>query len=295
MISRHEPSSRNVDNGYILVTVLSVMLLVTGLVAAGLIMVRSAVNGAKIIEDDVALAGLMQSGVEITAYELAVSKVPPKQVDNRPIKLTNGIVTPHIVDESGKVDLNGSAPQLLQLVFESTGMESSTAAIVVSEIVARRSDSSDRFASSAALKQPAVKPSDQPKRRGLQSLSELAEIPDLSRKDLRAVAGRLTVYNPDGKINVLTADPELLSLIPDLTKPVVADIIAKRGDDSVNNIRALYSEFGEATRFITTDYGPAFHAQIEATSLSGRKKVVDVVLAASRSPNAPYYILDWQD
>ena len=295
MIRRKE-QARDADSGYILVAVLGVMLLVTGLVAAGSVMVRSAVNSTRVIDDDLALAGLIQSGVEIIAYELAVSKVAPNQVDGRGITLTNGIVTPHVVDESGKVDLNGSSPVLLQLVFESTGMESATATKVVGEIVARRiMDRSNLFEGAATFKQPASQPTDRPKRRGLQSLADLAELSDLTPTDLRKIAGRLTVYNPDGQINVLTADPGLLDLIPDLTKPVVADIIAKRGDDSIKNIRALYGEFGEATRFITTDYGPAFRVRLEAKSAKGQKKNIDVVIAASRSPNTPYYILDWQD
>ena len=40
---------------------------------------------------------------------------------------------------------------------------------------------------------------------------------------------------------------------------------------------------------------PAYTVRIEADEKSGRKKSAEAVIAASKSPNQPYYILAWRE
>ena len=82
--------ARATRDGYILVAVLAVMLLLAGLVAAGSVMVRSALGGARLADDDTAMNDLLGSGLEITGYELGVLRLPAKSVSGRKIKLTGG-------------------------------------------------------------------------------------------------------------------------------------------------------------------------------------------------------------
>lgn len=290
--------ARAAQDGYILVAVLAVMLLLAGLVAAGSVMVRSALGGARLADDDIAMNDLLGSGLEITGYELGVLRLPAKSVSGRQIKLTGGSVTPTVIDESGKVDINGADPALLRSTLESVGIDSGAAADAVAAIVAARgptgADSSAIAAASPSAAAAAPK-ADGHKRRGLESVSDLASLPDLTAADLRALGPRLTVYNPDGRIDILTADEAVLSAIPGLTKPVIADLLARRDTMSAADVRGMYTAFGSAKPFIKTDSGPAYSVRLDAVSSHGRRKVAYAVIAPSKSPNVPFYVLHWRD
>lgn len=313
-------NSRRGDHrgGYILVAVLSVMLLLTGFMAAGSLVVRSALNTAKVGDDDVAMAGLTRSGIEISAYQLFVLELPPNLVDGRRIKLTGGTVRPAVIDEGAKIDLNASDPKVLQSLFESVGIDQRSAMDAVTRLLALRGDAGKAQAGApgspgATAPQPGSQqqlsqsPQPQPqtsqapgepqkkRRRGIQSLDDLSDFPEFTRDDIKALRPMLTVYNPDGKIDVLTASPDVLAVLPGLTKPRVEEILARRDSLTKETLQQLDSTLGDAKNFTKTDPGPAYSVHLEAVSEKGRKKIVDVVLAASKSANDPYYVLDWRD
>lgn len=326
MTQAHGVRGRSND-GYILVAVLSVMLLLTGFMAAGSMLVRSALDGAKVGDVDVAMSGLAQGGLELTAYQLFVMKLSPRKVDGRRIKFAAGTIAPHVLDESGKVDLNSADPKLLASIFASIGMDSGAASGLVSDIVAMRgadrhpaqapsstspgampSDPAAGAGSGAAPSQVAagtppaaasVQPPGAPqsaapkKLRGFQSVDQLGDFPDVTRSDLRELSPMLTVFNPDGKVNILSASREVLMAVPGLTAPKVEEILARRKDAAKDVIGSLSAMLEDAKAYTKTEFGPAFSVRIDATTAKGRKKTINAVVAASKSPNDPYYVLDW--
>lgn len=292
-------------DGYILVAVLGVMLLLTAFMAGGSVLVRSALDSAKVGDDDVAMTGLTQGGLELTAYQLFTMKLPASLVDGRRIRLTGGTIAPVITDESGKVDLNASDPKLLQAAFEATGLDSGSCAAIVKRIVAIRG--ADRNPSAQpvapastgfAAPPPVVTPPDGEHKpmRGFQSLDELVLFDDLTPEDRSTLGRLLTVYNPDGKVNIVTASEQVLAVVPGLGRATLAVIIANRDRLTGPAVAALQSQVGaEASAFTKTTSGPAYTVRIDAAARSGRKKSIEAVIAASKSPNDPYYILDWRN
>ena len=305
-------------DGYILVAVLAVAVILTGLIAAGSLVTRSALGTARVADADVASAGLLTSGVEIAAYQLAVLKIRPDLVDGRRIRLTDGIVTPHVSDEAGKVDLNAANAKLLAGVLAGVGMDEATAATVVQRIVALRGPPNGVFADDGGARgayAPAAGASNvggvqttglgsnaaptgdrsPPKRRGLQSVEDLRDIEGVRRDDMRLLRQRLTVYNPDGRLNVMTAAPDVLMAMPGMTELKLTQLLAARdaGPEAVAAAQAALG--GEVASFIKASPGPAYTVRVDATENSGRRKSVEAVIAASKSPNQPYYILSWRE
>ncbi len=301
--------ARGTRDGYILVAVLGVMLLLTAFMAGGSLLVRSALNSIKVGDDDVAVIGLTQGGMELTAYQLFVLKLPMSLVDGRRIRLAGGTIVPSIVDEAGKVDLNGSDPNLLRSIFQAVGLDAGTAGAIVARIVAIRG--ATRGPSAAAQAPPgstappaygyqpgaAAPPQsgEQKQLRGFLALDDLALFPDLTRDDRRTLDQILTVYNPDGKVDILTASPEVLGAIPGLSKAALAEILARRDGMTKDTVYALQAQLGAASTYTKTTSGPAYTVRIDAAAPSGRKKSIAAVVAASKSPNDPYYILDWRN
>ena len=305
-------------DGYILVAVLAVAVILTGLIAAGSLVTRSALGTARVADADVASAGLLSSGVEIAAYQLAVRKIRPDLVDGRRIRLTDGVVTPHVTDEAGKVDLNAANAKLLVGVLAGVGMDEATAATVVQRIVAMRGPTNGVFAGGSGApgaNAPPAGASDvggvqttglganaapagdrsPPKRRGLQSVEDLRDIEGVRRDDMRLLRQRLTVYNPDGRLNIMTAAPEVLMAMPGMTELKLTQLLAARdaGPDAATAAQAALG--GDLASFIKASPGPAYTVRVDAAENSGRRKSVEAVIAASKSPNQPYYILSWRE
>ena len=298
--------------GYILVAVLGVMLILTGFMAAGSLVVRSALDTARVGDADVPTLGLTRAGLELTAFELFVIKASPAAVDGRRLRFAHGTIATHLVDEGGKADLNGSSTKLLTSVFRSAGLDDGAARDLMSCIVDLRGPDQDEAAPDPAAQQPnaalptsaepqspqpSQAPNAKPRPRGFQSVDQLRDCPNLTGEDFAAIAPLLTVYNPDGKINILSASEAMLRAMPDVSAADVEVILARRADANADKKAAddLMGLMKEAKAFGKTKPGPAYTVRIDATSATGRKKTIHAVIAASKSQSDPYYVLDWWD
>ena len=306
MIPEGGTGVRGRRDGYILVTVLAIAVMLTGLLAAGSILVRSAIGTARVEDADVAAGGLLSSGMEIAAYQLAVLRIRPELVDGRRIRLTGGSVTPHVTDEASKVDLNAAAPKLLVGVMEGVGMDQATAATVVARIVELRGPPNGAIPDAGGQNALGIAPppggnvpgaDNAPmKRRGLQSVEDVGDIEGVRREEVRLLRRRLTIYNPDGRLDVMTAEPDTLRSIPGMTTVKLAQLLAARESGSADAARDAQSALGgDLASFTKVLPGPAYTVRIDADETSGRKKSAEAVIAASKSPNQPYYMLEWRE
>ena len=311
---------RRRDGGYILVAVLGVMLVLTGFMAAGSLLVRSALDTVRVGDTDVAASGIARAGLELTAYELFVIQAAPTAVDGRRLRVAGGSFVAHLVDEGGKADLNGSDSKLLGSVFKAAGFDEGDANRLIACIVGLRGpdktdpaqgqpqpgaprtpDASTDLASAAqqqvsAGQAPAPPGADKPRLRGFQSIDQLRDCPDLTGEDYAAIAPMLTVYNPDGKVDIMTASPAMLHALPGLSEADVEVILARRvasaDKKAADDLMALMKE---AQAYGKTESGPAFTVRIDAVSATGRKKTIHAVIASSKSRAEPFYVLDRWD
>jgi general secretion pathway protein K len=305
------------DDGYILVTVLAVTLLLSGLMFAASFVVRSALQSVRDGRDTAAMMGLAQSGLEITASQLFIQKLPLRKVDGHRTTLSGGTVAARIVDEAGKIDLNGSDPKLLQALIEHIGLGAGEANAVVARLVSMRGPRASPAAGSQASSRPTPTapssantaadvrpdPSDrlasagtqptQQKQRGFQSIDQLRDIAELTPDDLKALYPAVTVYNPDGKINIMSASRDVLETIPGSSKPIAEDILARRDRASKVEITSLQGELRDAQEYVKVDAGPTFNVTVDAMSPRGQSKTIHAILAASDRRVDPFYILDW--
>lgn len=303
-MSRARPR-RDENGGYILVAVLGVMVILTGFLAAGSMLVRSALDTARVGDADTAAAGLTRAGLELAAYQLFVVKAAPDAVDGRRLRFAGGTIATRVVDEAGKADLNESDSKLLTAVFRGAGLDDGAARALMACVVDLRGP--DRNTEDTAPPQPqqgtpdtVARPPDQataqkPRPRGFQSVDQLRDCPDLTDEDYAAVAPLVTVYNLDGKINVLTASEEVLRALPGVSEADVEVLLARRGGADAKAADDLMSLMKEAKAYGKTVPGPIFSLRVDATAATGRKKTIHAVVAPSKSPSAPYYVLDFWD
>ena len=301
MSSRARPR----DGGYILVAVLGVMIVLTGFMAAGSMLLRSALDSVRVGDADTASIGLTRAGLELAAYQLFVVKAAPAAIDGRRLRLAGGTIATHLTDEAGKADLNESDSKLLGSVFRGAGLGDGEARALVACIVDLRGPDRNTEGADAAqpqqsqniTQQPAqpANQNDKPRPRGFQSVDQLRDCPDLTGEDFAAIAPLVTVYNLDGKINVLTASPDMLRAMPGVSAADVEVLLARRDGADAKAAQDLMALMKEAKAYGKTEPGPIFSVRIDATAATGRKKTIHAVIAASKSPSAPYYVLDFWD
>ena len=315
------PTDRPRDAGYILVAVLGVMLVLTGFMAAGSLLVRSALDTVRVGDAEVRDVGIARAGLELTAFELFVVKAAPEAVDGRRIRIAGGSFVAHLVDEGGKADLNGSDSKLLGSVFKDAGLDDGMARDLIGCIVALRGP--DRTVATGAsappgaqsgvgapdpaaaqqqvsaqqvsAQQTAAPSPDKPRPRGFQSVDQLRDCPGLTREDYAAIAPLLTVYNPGGKVDIMSASPALLHALPGLSAADVEVILARRGTPDKKTGDDLMALMKEAATYGRTTHGPAYTLRLDATSATGRKKTIHAVIASSKSRAEPFYVLDRWD
>lgn len=282
--------------GFVLVAVIGILTLIASLTGSAFLALRSSMESVALSDEDVALSGLAQAGIALTAYRLLIEGQPVEEVNGQGLSLPGGRFVASVRDEAGLIDLNGSPPELLASAYRASGASGMAPDAFASRIVAWREETA-AFGDTKGRAGKDATPNGKPSASGrpLRSLDEAAALLRLSPRDVRALAPLVTVYNPDGKVNVLTASRAVLAALPGLAPPSLEDIILRRRDPSPESISSLKSSLGAVNDSIKTEPGPAYRVQVTARGHTGRAKSVSAVIASANAELAPFHILDWSE
>lgn len=286
--------ARRKREGFILVSVLSIVALLATLVGGMSMLARSAVGGAQGAGEELALRALARAGVELAAYQLYGLKLPLDQIDAQQVRLDAGTVTLFVTDESGKVDLNGAAPALLAAAYRAAGLSVLSPSAFAARVADWRDEDDERTAGGAeAADYRAAGLDYAPQNDEFRSVGDLRWLLGLQPEHVAALEPFMTVHNPDGKVNVLSAKREVLLALPGIDPAMAERILALRADRTeagAANLRQLLQAQGE---FIKLEPGPSYRLRVEARLRNGRVKSTEVVLAPSRKDDALYYVVEW--
>ncbi|TXN22783.1 type II secretion system protein GspK [Methylobacterium sp. WL19] len=279
--------------GFVLVAVIGILSLIAALTGSALLALRSSVESVALADEEVALSGLAHAGMSLTAYRLLLEQKPAETLSGQSLPLPGGRFVASIRDEAGLVDLNGSKPELLASVYQASGASGMSPDTFVARLVAWRDEAkgqeeAGKGGSERGGKRPASG-------RPLRSLDEAASILGLSPRDVRALAHFVTVYNPDGKVNVLSASRAVLEALPGIARPTLEDILARRRNPAPGDVAALKSSLGALGDGIKTEPGPAYRVGITARGRTARTKSVSAVIASGNAELAPFHILEWSE
>lgn len=287
---------RRAREGFILVAVLGVLALLAGLVGAVSVLVRSAVDSARIVSDDLSLEGLVQAGIEIAGYQLYGLKLPFDRINAQQVRFDAGLVTLFVTDESGKIDLNGASPSVLAGAYRAVGLSTLPAAAFAARITDWRDEDDERTNGGAEAPEYEAAGLDyRPQNDAFRSVDELQWLLGLAPAQAAVLAPLMTVHNPDGKVNVLSASREVLLALPGLNPPTVDRILEireKRTDAGAPDLMPLLPAQKD---FVKLEPGPSYRVRIEARNRNARVKSVEVVLTPSRRRDALYYVVEWTE
>lgn len=284
--------------GFALVAVIGVLTVIAALTGSTFLALRSSVESVALADEELALTGLARAGMSLTAYRLLLERQPAGALSGRSVPLPGGRFVASIRDEAGLVDLNGAKPDLLASVYRASGAYGLSPETFAARVVAWRDETKreeelekERAGAAEAARDGTRPASGRP----LRSLDEAASILRLNPRDTQALAPLVTVYNPDGKVNVLSASRAVLEALPGIARPTVEDILAQRRDAAPEDVATLKSSLGALGAAIKTEPGPAYRVVITARGQSARSKSVSAVIASANAELAPFHVLEWSE
>jgi general secretion pathway protein K len=281
------------SDGYVTLVVLVITGLLAALVTSLLTVSRPALDLARIGADDTAVDALIDGGVHAAGFLLFAAQQSPREVNGTSLRFSTGDVKLAVLDESGRVDLNTSAPELLEGLFSAVGGSSIPAAAFAARVVDWRDTDSDVAVGGAEANDYASAGATHVPRNGpFGSVDELRMILGLSQRDLSRLEPHLTVFNTSGKIDPFSAGRAVLMAVPgmksaDAGKILKAQAGGEEERDGVSGVVETYSAF------FSTEPSGVYRVTVEAALGRGARDAAEAVIAAPVNPNVDFGVVSW--
>jgi general secretion pathway protein K len=286
-MNRMPPMPRRRQRGVALLVVLWACTLLAVLLGGYAVMARTEALQARYAFAQTQAQYAAEAGMARAIYALQDPQITQRWIpDGRPYTFAYGeaSVEVEVIDESGKVDLNAAAPEVLTGLFTAAGMQPQAAQALTDRVVAWRSfgttvgpDPADAAYASAGLDYG-------PRHGPFASIEELRMVLGMPAAVYRAIASQVTLWSGRDAPNPATAPPLALAAIPGMDATAI-----KQTQDArlaLDPATAMASA-GGVTHSIRS----------QATLADGSSAVVraTVRLRGIRSGAQPYAVLRWQE
>lgn len=278
--------------GFILVSVLGALIVLAGLVGAVSYLVRTAVVGAAAQREALTTDALLRSGIDLAGFQLFMLRRPAALVTGQRIRLNEGVVTLFVAAESGKIDLNGAPPEALAGLWASIGAPQLRPESFAARVKDYRDEDPEPSPEDGAEapQYAAAGPNRMPANAPFERVDDVQNVLGVSLEAARALAPMLTVHNPSGKLSAFDATPAVLRILPGGAR--IADRVRALRTQSPVDEEQLQEALGEAAQFLSVERtSPAYTVRVEAER-NGARRAAELILTASRSPDALYFVTD---
>jgi general secretion pathway protein K len=123
---------------------------------------------------------------------------------------------------------------------------------------------------------------------------ELSLLPGVSLAVVERVLPYVTVFSGRPGVDVSSADPTVLSALPEMTPQILGAVLNARVNDPSDG-RALLALLGPAKAHATADRSKEFRASISVEFDKGRRIHAEVVFRLEDKGDEPYELLYWRD
>ena len=198
------------------------------------------------------------------------------------------------MDESGKIDINAGANELLKGLFLSAGVNEEEATALVDAVQDWRDN--DNFRRPHGAEEPEYRAAGlkyKPANAPFQTVEELQLVLGMRPEIYRRIAGIITVYSRQPGLNVLIASRDALLAIPQVTEEQVDSHVALREAARAN--KQPIPPFLPAGRFLGAPFNLAYSLRAEARLEDGTVFVREAVAQILPDPKRPYTFLAWKE
>jgi general secretion pathway protein K len=192
-----------------------------------------------------------------------------------------------VQDEAGKVDLNNAPPDLMAGVFQSLGLgDAGGIAAAIVDWRNRRQPAQQNATGAQASNDAAQEYG------AFLSVDELRLVPGVSRAIYDRVRPYVTVYAPIGRIDPLTAPPEVLRGLPGVDPKQLAAFLAAR--DQLGPVPGALPPLSGVTRFLAHSGLHAATIRSTGTVTGGTRFVREAVVVVNGQNDQPYKFMTWR-
>jgi general secretion pathway protein K len=281
------------EHGFVLVAVLWILAALSALAVVFAVYLSNSAQALAINDTAIEAEGVISAGVELTAYQLLLTKD-----DERPsrgsfhTRLNGADLAVSYVSEAARVDLNAASKELLTGLLTTLGADGDNASNYADRIVGWRTapasgaagnPPSDAAAGNEdALYRAAGLPYS-PRQAPFAHASELALVLDLPPALVERALPLVTVYSGSSGVDVLIAEPDVIAALPGMTPLVLKDFLNTRAT-LPNDPAAIAEALGPAQAGAAKQKSKAYRLLVKVKLRNGRERVSEVVISVS-APN----------
>lgn len=284
---------RSRDAGYATIAALAFIAILAATVASVLATARPSLGLARIGALEAAAEALLEGGLVFAGYSLFILHTDPVALDGAEIGIGDGLVRIQARDEAALVDLNAADAALLAGIYAAIGGRSMRPDSFAARVIDWRDEDADPLPEGAELPQyglagAAYVPLDSPFR----STDELVYVLGVTQDDVERLAPFVTVFNPQGGIDPLTAPATVLAALPDLTPADAARLLQARGA-GMNDRAALLALLSAPSAYLRGEPSGICRVWLDAVLPGNFTRKAEAVLAHSIDPSQDYAVLHW--
>ncbi len=279
---------RHAESGAALIPVILLIGLFTLLVTSFSVFVTNASTSLSTTRLRIAADALTQSAIEFgMGRVLSTPKALPISGEDR-IRLKAGEARISWRAETARLDINLADEAFIASLLQQGGLRGDAATQLARKIIERRSGKITNGGQVNAQNTPNTNLG------RFAHIRELRDVPGMSAEIYARIEPYITVFGTSSAIDPRLADKELLSVVPGISKPMVAELFALRG---VKDERAkdVISSLGEVARYFSVRQQSAVRFVVAITMPPGTVRTYDVVTIHFDDDVRPYRILSWRE
>lgn len=285
------------DRGYATL----IVLVFTGLLAASVSMLLTTVRPnydlSRLGADKATADALLEGGLNAAAFLLFEAQEEADAVNGRRLSLETGSIRLAVRGDNGRIDLNGAERDLLAGLFESVGGQSLSSEDFAARIIDwRDEDNAAELGGAEHLDYENAGLEDMPPNHRFRSVAELRYLLGLSAPDFARLHPHITVFNPDGKIDLSAASPAVLAAIPGLSPRDIERLAGTGGrtrQEGMGATAVLDPVLNNYAHLIAMEPAKVYRIRIEARTRSGYRETAEAAIMAPADEGEPFRVLAW--
>jgi len=292
-LENHSGGAIKGDQGFILVVVLLILMALATLGSIYSVYALNTAAASLVPEDRLRAEAAIRAGIELTAFQLLSAPEAARPTHGVfEARIGESRIKVAFVSEGARIDLNLAPKEMLSGLFATFDVPKEKADAYADRVVAWRTRIDANTTNTEAAAYASAGMAYAPRQAPFDSTLELNLVMGLPGALAARVMPFVTIYNGRPTIDIVNAEPRVLSALPGVAPDMLADLLSarKKGEDG----KSLLARLGPASTAATIDLAKGVRVSL-IMQLAKRRVRAEVVFALKVGGDEPYDILYWRD
>ena len=282
------------ERGFVIVAVLWILIALSALATIFSVYLSNSAQALAITDTGLRTEALVSASLELTTYQLLIGddKARPALGSFR-FRLDNADVLVNFTSEAARVDLNFASREMLTNLFAVLGADEKVARESADRIVGWRTRPAANAANEEEALYGAAGLTYSPRQSYFTHVNELSLVLGVPPELVDRALPFVTVFSGSSNVDVLSAPPEVIAALPEMTPSALNDFLKQRPTLSRDQA-AIAAALGPAHASATFPDSKSFRILTTLSFDNGRRIASEVVIALGDDKD-PYHVLSWQD